>query len=460
MRAPLGALLLAAAACTHLAPFSPRALSGQTLSLRPGWDMALAVDGSVLGHLAIIHLAVEEPLSRVTEGCFDSPPEPVARVDTGATLADAGPGRHYEEQVVAGEVRLGGRLLGDVRALRSAGAGCQLTLGSEVLIGFVLEVNPEARTVTFHAEMPARPRFESEASVVVELTLDPRTDRPSLAVQVASPVGPPLTLPMLLFTAEGTVSVSASAGRLLEGRDVAGAAFAPMALALAPGWALHHLVVSVLRAPEAGAVPRTPDAEPHGTEPVSGTLGADAWGHFRALIDLRGQKLVLFRRPPAVEGGPGPESWTHLSSTSTLHGSLVRLVSWQTLDAGGQLPLEPAYVSLKQCRVGLTLGPLDPGASLEVTIPWPGLTQALPECARELATVPAWTGELAVASESRACQGTCVFAQELKTGRTVCSCATQRRPVAALGRKPEEDISTPEAAEPVDPPSPRRPSPR
>ena len=65
MRTRHGAPLLALLACTHLTPFSPRALSGQTLSLRPGWTMALSVNGIVAGHPAIVHLAVEEPLSLV-----------------------------------------------------------------------------------------------------------------------------------------------------------------------------------------------------------------------------------------------------------------------------------------------------------------------------------------------------------------------------------------------------------
>jgi hypothetical protein len=453
MRAPLAALLLGAAACTHLTPFSPRALSGQTFSLRAGWSMALAVDGSVAGHRAVIRLAVEEPLSRVTEGCFEVSPETVARVDTGVPALDAGPGwrARFVEQVVAGEVRLGGRLLGDVRALRDAGADCELTLGSEVLIGFVLEVSPEARTVTFHAEMPSPPRFQSEASVVLDLTLDPKTDRPSLAVQIDA-AGNPLTLPMLLSTAEGTVSLSAAAGRALEGSDVVGRSLLPRSLALAPGWVLRHLVVSVVGEHAAG--------NQEGESPVlSGVLGADAWGHFRALIDLRGQHLGLYRRPPSVEGGPGPESWTHLSSDSTPKGSLVRLISWQTLDQGGQLPLEPAYVSLKHCRVGLTLGPEDPGASLEVAIPWPGLEQELPECARELATVPAWTGELDVASSPRPCSGTCVYAQALDTGRTVCRCSSQGRLLRAAATQAPPALPVPEAPEPLDPPKAKRPTP-
>ena len=457
MRTPWGALPFALLACTHLTPFSPRGLSGQTLSLRPGWTMALSVDGSVAGRRAIVHLAVEEPLSLVTEGCFDVSPEVVARVDTGTSRADAGTGppARFVEQVVASDVHLAGRPLGDVRALRAAGAGCELTLGSEVLIGFVLDVNPEARTVTFHAEMPAAPRFASETSVVLELTLDPRTDRPSLAVQLTS-VGPPLTLPMLLSTAQGTVSVSAAAGRLLEGSDVGGTALVPEAVALAPGWVLHHLVVSVLPAPEAASARATEEAEPSAAGALTGVLGAEAWGHFHALIDLRGQRLVLYRRPPPVEGGPGPESWTHLFSESTPKGTLLRLISWQTLEAGGQLPLEPGYVPLKRCRVGLTLAPEDPGASLEVAIPWPGLEQELPDCARELATVPAWTGELAAASGPRPCQGTCVWAQELSTEKTVCSCAT-KPVVRGPSAKPKETGPEPDGPEPVDPPGPKKP---
>jgi hypothetical protein len=455
MKALCAGLLLGAAACAHLTPFSPRALSGQTFSLRPGWSMALAVDGSVAGRPAVIHLAVEEPLSRVTEGCFQASPEVLARVDVEGGLSDAGPlaTPKVEEQVLASGVLLGKRLLGDVRALRDPGADCELTLGSEVLIGFVLEANPETRTVAFHTEMPFPPRFQSEESVVLELTLDPRTDRPSLAVQMDAALGP-LTLPMLLSTAEERVRLSAAAGRALQGSDVGGATLAPTSLALAPGWALHHLLVSV---DEAFAA--EPSASPEGAPPrlsVSGVLGADAWGHYRALIDLRGQHLVLYRRPPPVAGGPGPESWTHLSSDSTPTGSLVRFISWQLLDRGGQLSLEPGYVRLKHCRVGLTFGPLDPGASLQVAIPWPALKKELPECFSELATVPAWTGELNVSQASRPCAGSCVYAQELESGRTVCSCSLPAGVTEARGAQPGAAIPASEAPEPKDPPAPRR----
>lgn len=449
-------LLLGVVACTHLTPFSPRALSGQTFSLRPGWSMALAVDGSVAGRPSVIHLAVEEPLSRVTEGCFESSPEAVARVDTGSAglAAGAAVSHRFQEQVVASNVNLGSRVLGDVVALRDVGPGCELTLGSEVLIGFVLEVNPGGRTVTFHAEMPTAPVYRTEESVVLELTLDPRTDRPSLAVQLDA-AGSPLTLPMVLATADGRVRVPAQAGRALAGSEVGGTSLVPKSLSLSPGWALHHVSVSVLEAPGEVLGQGSPDGEP--TPAVSGMLGADAWGHYRVLIDLRGQHLVLNRRPPPVEGGLGPESWTNLSSESTPKGSLVRFISWQSLDKGGQLPLEPGYVRLKSCRLGLTLGPEDPGASLEVAIPWPALAQEMPECALEVAGVPAWTGELDVDAASRACSGSCVYAQELATGRTLCQCSGRPSVVRVPTSAPAPGASPPAGPEPLDPsPPPRR----
>ncbi len=458
MKALRTGLLLGAAACIHVTPFSPRALSGQSFSLRAGWSMALAVDGTVAGRPAVIHLAVEEPLSRVTEGCFEGAPEAVSRVDTGRVVADAGAGSRdrFQEQVLARGVLLGSRLLGDVRALRDPGAACELTLGSEVLIGFVLEVNPEARTVSLHPEMPASPPFQSEESLVLDLTLDPRTDRPSLAVQVDT-LGNPLTLPMVLATAQAEVELSAQAGRALGG-DAPGL-LAPTSLALAPGWELHHLLVSVRAPPATEPDAGNPDGEPRATPTLSGVLGADAWGHYRALIDLRGQHLVLHRRPPPVEGGPGAESWTHLSSESTPHGSQVRFISWQVLDREGQLPLEPTYVPVRHCRVGLTLGPLDPGASLQVAIPWPALERELPDCARELAAVPAWTGELDVAPASPPCTGTCVYAQALDGGPTLCSCSGAGRASRASVPKPTLAVPASEAQEPRDPPRPRKPAP-
>ena len=451
MRALSLGLLFSAAACTHLTPFSPHALSEQTFSLRPGWSMALAVDGSVAGHPAVIRLAVEEPLSRVTEGCFESAPEAVARVDTGSGSLDGGAtrGARFQEQVLASNVRVGSRSLGDVTALKDKGAGCELTLGSEVLIGFVLEANPGGRTVTFHAEMPGVPVYRSEESVLLELSLDPKTDRPSLAVQLGAGASP-LTLPMVLATAESPVRVSARAGRVLAGSDVGGSTLSGEALSLAPGWTLHHVVVAVV---EAGA--KEPDADaaeggPHPEAGVSGVLGAEAWGHYRVFIDLRGQRLVLHRQPASVEAGPGPESWTHLSSQTVAGGTLVRLLSWQSLDKGAQLPLEPSYVRLASCRIGLTLGPEDPGASLEVAIPWPGLEKESPACARELATVPAWTGEFQLAPPSRACSGTCVYAQELDTGRTLCHCSGKHSS-SAPPRAPPADAPGPDTPEPQDP---------
>ncbi len=456
----LVAPLLAAAACVHLTPFSPHALAGQSFPLRPGWSMALALDGSVAGRPAVVRLAVEEPLSRVTAGCFASPPEVLGRVRTEALsspAADGGPagaGLAHEE-VLAPAVQLGKRLLGDVRALRDEGETCVLTLGSEVLVGFVLEVDPAARAVTFHAEMPAAPKFQLEESVVLELTLDPRTDRPSLAVQLST-AGNPLTLPMLLATASDRVQLSASAGRALAGPDMAaGALLALHSLALAPDWVLHHAVASVLpeEVPDGGGAAGASSTE----AAPSGILGADAWGHFRTLVDLRGQQLVLYRRPPPVQDGNGPQSWTHLSSESTPDGALLRFHSWQMLDTGGQVPLESAYVALHTCRVGLTLGPEDPGYGLEVAIPWAELERTLPGCARELAKVPAWTGELAVGPSPRPCSGTCIYAQELPSGRAICTCSSVTAPVAQPDVPAAPAVPVPEASEPEDPRAPGQP---
>jgi hypothetical protein len=352
--------------------------------------------------------------------------------------------------VLVSNVRLGSRTLGDVTALREAGESCELTIGSEVLIGFVLEVNPGARSVTFHAQMPTSPVYRTEESVVLELTLDPRTDRPSLAVQLDA-AWSPLTLPMVLATADSHVRVSAQAGRELAGSEVGGRSLVPKSLSLAPGWALHHVLVSVREA-SAEELLAPAQSEPHPLPALSGVLGADAWGHYRVLIDLRGQHLVLYRRPAPVEGGPGPESWTHLSSESTPTGSLLRFISWQTLDRGGQLPLEPGYVQLKTCRLGLTLGPEDPGASLAVAIPWPGLEKQMPDCAHEVARVPAWTGDLDVQAPSHACSGTCVYAQELASGRTLCQCAGKQSAVRTQPAEASPDAPATEGPEPADPP--------
>ncbi len=459
------AACLSLAACVHVTPFSPRALVGQTFPLQTGWSLPLALDGSVAGHPATIHLAVEEPFSRVTEGCFESPPEVLAQVRTpGSSMAssDAGaPPPALEKQVLAADVRLGQRILGDVHALLDSAGRCELTLGSEVLVGFVLEVEPGARTVTFHSDMPPPPKFEAEQSVVLELTLDPQTDRPSLAVQLGT-AGAPLTLPMVLATAAARVQLTEAAGRALAGSEApspgVGRGWVALRwLAMAPGWELHHVVASVQQeqaSPSAGA--------PNPALTSFGLLGADGWGHYRSLINLRGRQLVLYRRPPPVEEGAGPQSWTHLSSQSTPTGTLLRFISWQTLERGGQVPLEPVHGAVRSCRVGLTLGPEDPGYGLEVAIPWPGLQEALPECAKELAAVPAWTGELGTSAAQRPCSGNCLYAQALPSGRTVCACSSRPNvpPSGAASPAPALAPSAPEANEPEDPAAPRPPKAR
>jgi hypothetical protein len=439
MKLRLGAPALALLGCTHLSAPSPRAVAGLTVPIRPGWSMALAVDGSVGGRPAVVRLAVEEPFSRVTEGCFTSPPEVMGRVDTRLVDVKAPDGGAVRETVLAGSVRIGERLFGDLQALRDPGASCELTLGSEVLIAFVLEVNPGVRTVTFHARMPAPAAFQAEESVSLELTRDPRTDRPSLAVQLDTG-GPPLTLPMLLATASAQVDVSADAARALAGREPSGPGFGSCSLAFAPGWVLRHVDVGV-----------TASSAPPSAPALTGVLGAEAWGHYRMLVDLGGQRLVLFRRPPPSEGKSGAESWAQLSSDPTASGSLLRLISWETLDRGALVPLEPSRVHLRTCRIGLTLAPEDPGASLEVAIPWAGLEKDLPDCAKELAAVPAWTGELRE-SGPRPCQGTCLYAQETIGGRTVCTCGRGPPAPALQGvRTAAPNAPAPVEAEPTDP---------
>ncbi|HMK73423.1 MAG TPA: hypothetical protein VK454_08780, partial [Myxococcaceae bacterium] len=384
-----------------------------------------------------------EPFSRITEGCFTSPPEVVGRVDTrlvGVTAADGGtPGGSVRETVLASGVRIGERPFGDLQALRDPGAACELTLGSEVLLGLVLEVSPAKRTVTFHAQMPAPAPFQSEEPVSLELTRDPRTDRPSLAVQLDTG-GRPLTLPMVLATASAQVDISADAARALAGREPSGPSFGSCSLALAPGWVLRHVDIGV-------AASSAPSSAPA----LTGVLGAEAWGHYRILVDLGGQRLVLFRRPVPVEGRSGAQSWAQLSSDPTPSGSVLKLISWETLERGALIPLEPSRVHLRNCRIGLTLAPEDPGASLEVTIPWAGLEKDLPECAKELAAVPGWTGELQE-SGPRPCQGTCLYAQETIGGRTLCSCG-RGPPAPALPsvRTVAPKTSQPVEAEPTDP---------
>jgi hypothetical protein len=119
------------------------------------------------------------------------------------------------------------------------------------------------------------------------------------------------------------------------------------------------------------------------------------------------------------------------------------------------IPLQPSRARLRSCRIGLTLGPEDPGATLEVLVPWPGLEKELPRCAQEVAWVPAWSGELEPAGP-RPCSGTCVYAEDVGSGRTVCSCSPRRTPEVAPPASPSSPRpEAPEEPEPEDPATPR-----
>lgn len=448
-------LVLAACSARSLGPKGSGDLTGVTLALKSSPGLKLAVDGHVEGTRAEVIFDVASPMSRVTTGCFEDAPS------TGNTVRIPRPDGETD---TVSEVLVHGVTFGQHR-YRAFIAGlqqsekCVVTFGNDVLLPWAMSVDVARRTVTFsksqsvehwraHAVTPPDDRagFESH---LLELTRDPRTDWPMLAVKVSQ--GPAdLVGPFVLSTGEAQSQVSEDAARaaglrtgfeLLEGIELPDGVQIPAELEtfkgitfdsveLAPGVGVHE-----------GALRALPGTEGR-PRAALGVLGCDLWGRFDAVIDV-GANVLLLQRPRVLASGAhqrcdrgghvDEESCFELQVEKTKSALIATGTIWRALPEGGRLHLDfssPRGKISSPCRMGLTFSPTDRGESTQHELPWEQLEQVMPACA--IALKDASGVELSMFEDGALpeCPGTCAFAQDLRTGRVSCECQPQVAGVA------------------------------
>lgn len=439
-----GAIAFALVGCARRLPSEPaQDLAGLSLPLQTSGAVALSVEGSVGARQAEVLLEVAQPIALVTTGCFDRVPSSDTQVRYPRPQGGFGDAKELE----LGNARIGPRRLGPVRAAVLEGDVCELTLGSDVLSRYALEVDPTSRTVTF-LKPATRESYAQRAAAsseyeqhVIELVRDPAADWPMLAARVNQD-SQRLTGAFVLTTSSASSMLdhaAASDADLVLGPDffrklgvppnvpipknIGGNLYSIDQLELTPGFGLWRVPF------ESSAEWKNPSA--------IGTLGGDVWGRFLATIDVSADTLFL-RRPKLVAsegrqrcatGKPGEasEEACFVLHQRDLPDSGVEVVTtvWRELRNGGQLHL--ALLDAKgepiggACQVGMSFAPSDRGATSAHRVPWSGLERALPQCASNFAKAAQVRFDMWDEGPLSACPGTCAFARDL-TGKVACEC--------------------------------------
>ncbi len=440
----------------------PQRLDGLELPLRGGAGVRAEVDGSVGGVAARVFLDVAAPITMLSTGCFG--PE-LPKTTTFVRFLE--PGGEWQEapEIDLPPARLGDRRVGSRRvALYEEDETCVLVLGSDVLMPYALEFDPERRVVRV---LPTRPRGEyvleeraaaasagdptqTEGLVtdftLIDLTREPKTDWPLLAVR----------LKQGRVTLTGTFVLSSALARTRVGRQFAVEA----SLKTGPDF------VRELGVPEGFALPRSIGADTYAVERVElspdfgvrfveleasdewkaqgviGVLGGDVWGKFVATIDPAAGVLAL-RRPKVVRAGsvqrcvpPGPytsrrpppseDACFVLNQRPAEGGTEMIATVWRELPKGARVYLdlidEKGQEISSTCRLGLTFGRSDRGVSAAHRLPWSGLGESMPDCAAAISSAAAVRFSLWEEGALDACPGQCAFVQDALTYQTSCEC--------------------------------------
>lgn len=441
LRVSLAALCSALAAChAHPAPAPISSLAGLTLPLRDGPVLGAVVDGAVGDQPAEIALEVVSPLSTVTRACFPHG-EPESRATVKVKLPMGGEGK-YAESVLDG-IRLGSTPLGTIRGAVKAGTTCLVTLGSDVLKPYALEIDPEHRTLRFS---PSRTRadYEKEQAsaapgrevALVDVSLEPDSDWPLVTVRARQGTAELLGT-FLLSTGSSFSTVSETDARqaglqseteVLEasvGKNVhlpleqIPTAFAPDRVELRPGLALEHARLLAVPIRRKGLI---------------GVLGGDVWGKFRATVDPRAGVLLLSRPAVQAQGEVqrcrDGERWSEeacfaISSNRRDVGVFSTVTLRRSFPDGGRVYLQPLVngkPGASGCRIGVTVPPSDRGTTISEALPWQGLANASPVCAEELSHATDMGFELYEEGPMVGCPGVCMFVTDLSGERTSCAC--------------------------------------
>lgn len=470
------------------------ALEGLELPLLVGGGVHAEVAGSVGGVDARVFLDVAAPITMLSTGCFG--PE-LPKTTTFVRFLE--PGGEWQEapEIDLPPARLGDRRVGHRRvALYEDDDTCVLVLGSDVLIPYALQFDPERRTVRV---LPTRPKGEyvdgsGDDLMLVDLTRDPKTDWPLLAVRLRQG-RTTLTGPFVLSSALGQTRVGRQFAReaaLKTGPDFVRELGAPENLPLPKSIGANiYAVDRVELTPDFGVrFVEVEASDEWKAQGVVGVLGGDVWGKFHATIDPAAGVLAL-RRPKLLRAGsmqrcvrvPEGASTTSPPTPSeaacfVLHqrpatkgeGLEMAATVWRELPKGARVYLDLIDAEGEElsttCRLGLTFGRADRGVGAAHRLPWAGLAEAMPECAAVLSGAAGVRFSLWEEEGLEACPGQCAFVQDVLSGRTVCDChagplvgsseAEQRfiemyrRILEQRGRMPAKE-QEPEEREPADP---------
>ncbi len=460
LRAGAWVLLACAGACTrNVAPAVTRDLDGVSLPLKSSPALRLSVDGAVGAIPAEVVFDVASIFSRVSSTCFDSTPSQgdTVRVPRPDGQTDVLPEVDVDE-LTFGNVHYKHFVAGYAKSEH-----CVVVLGNDQLLPWALAVDIAHRTLSFshsqdraywsaRAVLPPdnRKGFESH---LLELTRDPKTDWPLLAVRLQQQ-GAEVVGPFVLSTGEGQSEIAADAVRgaglvagfeLLHGVQLPPGIEVPSELAsfkgitfdaleLAPGVGIHE-----------GALRAMPELE--GKAPPSlGVLGCDVGGRFDAIIDVQAGVLLL-QRPRVLASGAhercerggalDEESCFELEVEKRPGGIVATGTIWRSLPEGGRLHLEllgDKGPIASSCRLGFTFSATDRGDSTQHSLPWERLKQTMPACAQALAS--ATRVEMSMSLKTVSCLSVRARAPSLRTCAAAASAAsaTRRSPASRASR--------------------------
>jgi len=431
-------LLAACASTPGGSTRAERGLVGARLPLIDAPARRLEVAGAVGSNPARVLLDVTRPLTLVAEGCLSG-------------VAVAMSGEHIKVPSAAGdaevypalslrELRVGGAALGAIKVgLVEGEASCRVWVGLDLLGDLALEIDPLRREVLMSASRPAEayPLMEAaqdEAVGLVALSREPTTDVPLLPARLTlDTVGFAGTF--VLATAEesstlwlppGAVEVTAELGEE--------AMIAPSEIELVAGLPLKHAPLSV----GAGS-----------GSAVLGGLGADTWGRFHAIIDVKARALRL-SRPKSAAAACEDARCVRSAVLKREAGPEGSVIVWGELARGGVATLQavgPDGAPL--CELAVAFPPS--GAGEGMAFPLSGADSPGAGCAAAASRLE--VVNLALGNPASA-EGVCV-AGALGGERRCRAGSARGREVAGseVVESPEEEE---ELTEPEDPPPPPR----
>lgn len=440
---------LLAVACSS-APSGPAQRPGGELSdlalvLVPGPSRGLEVEGSVGPNAARVLLDVTRPLTLVADGCLAG--VEVASTGGKVEVPRATGGRDVYPEVALRGLRIGPRRLPARRVgVLEGQAECRVWLGLDALLPYALEIDPVQRRVFVVPSRPTEAYALMEAQQGEEVALasvsrEPTTDVPLVPARVAlETLG--FTGAFVLSTAEETSSLLLPPGSLETSGGEEGAAgtelVVPESLELAPGFSLRHVSLRMAEG-ETGA--------------VVGRLGADVWGRFHSILDVKAGVLRLSRPRTSAAPCTSP-SCVQAEVLQRAGGAREAVVAlWGELSEGGVAHLQARdEKGAGLCNLELWWPPSGAGESL--ALPLAGSEAMGSGCAATADTLV--VTEVGVRAE-RPCAGVCA---SVRAPQSPAQCVC--RPGSELGREAPasadvESSAEEELTEPEDPPpGPRR----